>query len=456
MAFQLSTKPKRFNDTDRDWAGILDSLITKPRVTAFGAQPVEDPEPEPIAIEGPKEPTYLERLEQQSNAQPSRRERILKAVIPAVGIGLGAAFGGQAGATGAAEGVNENLQREQVMEQNRKKTLLQQIEDEKNRQESRAQNQATLAQQVAAMNQAATQKGLDRQNAITVAETRKPEPVPGRDIPFSPDVMLQQQELKEPALIAGRDIPLPEDVVAQRREIAASSGKPVPGRDIPYSAAVEEQRKRMNANRAAQNGLSPQQFNKVQTLAAQFDSNPVIKDFNVTSNKAATVKRILDAPLGGPSDLALVFEFMKGLDPTSVVRESEYETASKSGNIFKGIYAKFNGYLKPEGGFLPPEVKKSFSGILQQKLASSSKQVKGMHQDFGRRIEKITGQPGGADWLTDYTNIGLGDDEPTGKNLKSDMNTPTAADFKGVPPGKALKSSDGKLWVLENGKVVAR
>ena len=55
------------------------------------------------------------------------------------------------------------------------------------------------------------------------------------------------------------------------------------GRDVPYPPDVEEQRKRMNANRAQIQGLSPQQFSRAQTLASQFDSNPVVKNFNESS-----------------------------------------------------------------------------------------------------------------------------------------------------------------------------
>jgi len=359
------------------------------------------PAPPSIPFEGPLPPTRAERMEQELNAQPSRLRRILGAAVPAAGIALGAAFGGQAGTTGAAQGVNESLDRESILEANRKKTLMEQIQAEREREDRQAQNEAVLNQRVAEMNQSAEQGRLGRENALTIARIRDTEPQPGRDIPFSPEVMEQQLQLKAPAPVAGRDIPLPEAVATQRKELNAPH--PVPGRDIPLPLDVEAQRAKLNASRAQLNGLAPQQFNKVQALASQFDSNPVIKDFNVTSNKYATVKQILERPLGGPSDLALVFEFMKGLDPTSVVRESEYETAAKSGNIFKGIYAKFNGYLKAEGGFLPPEVKRSFLGILRQKLNSSSKQVRTMYSDFGRRIDKITGQPNtGTEYLTDY------------------------------------------------------
>jgi hypothetical protein len=159
--------------------------------------------------------------------------------------------------------------------------------------------------------------------------------------------------------------------------------------------------------------LSPTKLNKVTALASQFDSNPIVKAFNVQVNKAESVKNILEAGLGGPGDLAIVYEFMKGLDETSVVRESEYAAASKSGNIFAGAMARFNGYLKEDGGMLPQNVKESFLKIVNQKMGVTKKQVSKMHADFSRRIEKITGKPNGSEYLTDYANLYDGGSEPT-------------------------------------------
>ncbi len=98
-----------------------------------------------------------------------------------------------------------------------------------------------------------------------------------------------------------------------------------------------------------------------------------MKDYNTIVAKKLTVDSIVNGAVGGPEDLAVVYEFMKGLDPSSVVRESEFDTAAKSGNIFSGVLAKFNGYLKPNGGFLPENVKKEFQNIVNKKLETQTK-----------------------------------------------------------------------------------
>jgi hypothetical protein len=115
-------------------------------------------------------------------------------------------------------------------------------------------------------------------------------------------------------------------------------------------------------------GSSNQTIDNERALLTQFRGEQIVKDYNTILAKKQSVDSIVNSGVGGPGDLAVVYEFMKGLDPTSVVRETEYATAAKSGNIFAGQFAKFNGYLRPNGGFLPPSVKQSFQSIVNSKL----------------------------------------------------------------------------------------
>jgi hypothetical protein len=197
---------------------------------------------------------------------------------------------------------------------------------------------------------------------------------------------------------------------------------------------------------ADRDDLPPTVLSKVTSLASQFDSNPVVKNFNEQANKADSVKRIVEAGLGGPGDLAIVYETMKALDPSSVVRESEYESASKSGNVFAGSMARFNGYFKFEGGKLPDNVKKAFLGIIDEKMRVSRKQVKAIHDDFGRRIEKITGKPNGKEWLTDYSTLYSNDSQDGMVRIQA-----SDGRFHRIPKDKlaAAQQRDSGLKVVE-------
>jgi hypothetical protein len=73
----------------------------------------------------------------------------------------------------------------------------------------------------------------------------------------------------------------------------------------------------------------------------------------------------------GPSDTALIFNFMKILDPTSVVRESEFATAANSGGVPQAVQAEYNKVLK--GGALSPEMRQEFLKTSKQLYEASKK-----------------------------------------------------------------------------------
>jgi hypothetical protein len=114
-------------------------------------------------------------------------------------------------------------------------------------------------------------------------------------------------------------------------------------------------------------------INNEQQEKNNFMSQPLVRDFITVQTKADSINNIVNSGItGGPSDLALVFEFMKALDPGSVVRESEYDTASKASNLFKRVAAKMGGYVS-KGEILPQEVRDEFLRLSNQKLTANQK-----------------------------------------------------------------------------------
>ncbi len=150
-----------------------------------------------------------------------------------------------------------------------------------------------------------------------------------------------------------------------------------------YGAAIQP---KVAASTGA--GGSNQRIDNERALMVQFAAQPIVKDYNEILSQKGAIDSYIQNGVGGPADLALVFSFMKGLDPQSVVRETEYANAAKSGNIFQGIYAKYNGYFKENGGFLPENVKKEFSNLVNQKLAVKEAQytnAKKYYEDIAMR-----------------------------------------------------------------------
>lgn len=81
------------------------------------------------------------------------------------------------------------------------------------------------------------------------------------------------------------------------------------------------------------------------TLRKEFQG--VTKDFREVRNAYDRVLRSAEDP-SAAGDLALIFNYMKILDPGSVVREGEFATAANSGSIPSRITAKYNKILEGE------------------------------------------------------------------------------------------------------------
>lgn len=87
----------------------------------------------------------------------------------------------------------------------------------------------------------------------------------------------------------------------------------------------------------------------------------------------------------GAGDIALVTSFMKMLDPGSVVRETEFATASNAG----GLLARLNGIAKKveSGQFLSPEQRADFKRLAGEYLNAAKVQEQGVRQSFNLIVE---------------------------------------------------------------------
>jgi len=62
----------------------------------------------------------------------------------------------------------------------------------------------------------------------------------------------------------------------------------------------------------------------------------------------------------GATDIAMIFNFMKSLDPESVVRGQEYEAAAGAGSLIRSLGVRYNRLLRGEDEKLPDQVRKDF------------------------------------------------------------------------------------------------
>jgi hypothetical protein len=66
----------------------------------------------------------------------------------------------------------------------------------------------------------------------------------------------------------------------------------------------------------------------------KYASNEVVKGFNTVDAALRRMKNVLSSPSSGVKDIALVYDLIKGLDPTSVVREAEVSLAQSATSAF--------------------------------------------------------------------------------------------------------------------------
>lgn len=130
------------------------------------------------------------------------------------------------------------------------------------------------------------------------------------------------------------------------------------------------------------------------TLAKQdfANSNTLRDEFNKQSGDFIKVRdahqRVL-ASAQNPSaagDLALIFNYMKVLDPGSTVREGEFATAQNSGGVDSRVTAMYNSVLN--GQRLAPEVRADFvarSQALYGRQAASHEQLRSQYTALAQR-----------------------------------------------------------------------
>ena len=89
-------------------------------------------------------------------------------------------------------------------------------------------------------------------------------------------------------------------------------------------------------------GASDTQFARADTLRDEVTA--ASKDFVTIGNSYSRIVAVAKDP-SPAGDLALIFNYMKMLDPNSVVRESEFATAQNTGSVPENIWNTYNRVL---------------------------------------------------------------------------------------------------------------
>jgi len=119
--------------------------------------------------------------------------------------------------------------------------------------------------------------------------------------------------------------------------------------------SVEEQQLKVDALKAP----PKVKFSDVSDMRKEWIGMPAVKTFQTQSDSFGRIVAASTAP-SGAGDVALIYSYMKMLDPGSVVREGEFATAENTGGLDQKVVSIYNKLLSGER--LTPEMRADFVG----------------------------------------------------------------------------------------------
>lgn len=140
----------------------------------------------------------------------------------------------------------------------------------------------------------------------------------------------------------------------QAKEYADAQGRARIGRFNPTTGKVEQSPDDVFAPVSKNSETDP--VKRAKDLRNEFTD--LSKDFFKVNESVARVRASAKDP-SAAGDLALIFNYMKVLDPGSVVRESEFATAANAAGVPDRIRAQYNKVLNGER--LAPDTRADFS-----------------------------------------------------------------------------------------------
>lgn len=155
---------------------------------------------------------------------------------------------------------------------------------------------------------------------------------------------------------------------------------------------------------------------RVQGIAGQFDAEPNVKTFNTIAQQKAFIESIPTNTTNPSDDQALVYAFAKIMDPDSVVREGEYATVQKYSQSWTKAYGKGITQAINGTGFLSEEARGNIKKTVDSRYKISEKAYLNTYNEYGRRINKVTGKADGTDYITDYRAAFIPTNTPTNTN----------------------------------------
>jgi len=127
-----------------------------------------------------------------------------------------------------------------------------------------------------------------------------------------------------------------------------------------------------------QRDIDKQTFTQEKGLRDTLDKRS--KEFDQSRMGFEKVQKAALAEPSGANDIALIFGFMKTIDPSSVVREGEFATAEQAGGVSSQVLNLYNRAVSGER--LPPSVRKKFVEAARLQFLPALERQKSLEKDF--------------------------------------------------------------------------
>jgi hypothetical protein len=197
---------------------------------------------------------------------------------------------------------------------------------------------------------------------------------------------------------------LGEEIGLTRAQVKQAEAAAAASRAAEKKSGAEAEKAKAEAERIALGIISEEERPEAEArLRKEYIDNT--KDFSSIRDAYGKIVSVSDPKTPdeeGPSDLALIFSYMKMLDPGSVVREGEFATAQNAAGVPDRIRNQFNNLQT--GGRLNPEQRKSFRRQAEKLYDVSAKREQEVRtglsrigKGYGLNLENVFYSPGGVE-----------------------------------------------------------
>ena len=118
---------------------------------------------------------------------------------------------------------------------------------------------------------------------------------------------------------------------------------------------------------------------KVGEMRREFNALPAVKDFDTFSRSYGSMV-VAASDHTGPADMALIFNYMKMLDPNSTVREGEYATAQNSGGASDRFRSLYNSIV--DGQTLTNNQRDQFMNVASNIYTDAQRRYQGVVDQY--------------------------------------------------------------------------